>query len=258
MSRFARVLVSVFAVMASCFAGALEVPDIKGKAYHDARKEVLAAGWQPVPFTGEVAPFDPAIDFRKAGYAEVEGCGGAASFCSFYFTDGKDQKLQIVTAGEEGKRPDGSSAFAVVDNYRVTSDSFGLQVVLKEVVSDSILEERDKDARQKEIWAGIVENSKREMQEWCTPMSATYRNLANSRDSGLSKEQMLAEITRNAAGNLEAERLLGFYVERVYGEFRLYKPNEVDVLVYQECLNANQSDFQERAEKEYEEAIKNL
>lgn len=253
-------LISTLVGTAASYATTPNVPNIKGMTYHEARKAVMEAGWKPLPFAGQIDPFGQVHDFNKAGYTEVESCSQGASFCSFYFTDDKGVKLHVVTAGEEGKYPDGTNYYARVDNYRVLIESFGLPIILKETASNTVLEEKTKQAKQEAIWAEIIKKSNKELQDWCIPISNRYEIAAESREIGVPKEYMIAQVLKTTpqAKDKTTHAQMLIIIDRAYGEFAYYTPASVKVLAMQECININQADFKLKAEQEYFNAIKDL
>ncbi len=99
------------------------LPAITELKYHEARKMLLAAGWQPVmtkSYYNDPAD-DPDIssgngqEFWRRGYFEVEACSGTGlAFCSFLFSDAYNNQLRVSTAGEEDSK---NKRYATVEGY---------------------------------------------------------------------------------------------------------------------------------------------
>lgn len=100
-----------------------KLPAITDLTYHRARKLLLKAGWQPVQtINANKASTDVKILwgngqlFWKKGYREVESCSGTGlAFCSFLFSDAYDNRLRVVTGGEEDPK---EKYFARVSNHK--------------------------------------------------------------------------------------------------------------------------------------------
>ncbi len=89
------------------------LPALKELTYHRARKRLVAAGWRPLR-TKAVEGTDGVPDglhgngpeFWRSGYFEVESCAGTGwANCSFLFEDAYGNRLRVITAGEELRRP---------------------------------------------------------------------------------------------------------------------------------------------------------
>lgn len=85
-----------------------DVPNITGKPYHQARKELLASQWQPlrtIPINEEedILRFSGnGSKFWEIGYQEVESCSGTGMApCVFNFSDIYGNNLKVYTLGEE-------------------------------------------------------------------------------------------------------------------------------------------------------------
>ncbi len=95
------------------------VPRIDGLSYDQARKKILAAGWKPrvTAEQDDTLTYGNGPIFWSRGYREVEVCAGTGlGQCLFDFVDGRGNRLQIETAGEED--PEGSY-HAIVDKTRL-------------------------------------------------------------------------------------------------------------------------------------------
>jgi hypothetical protein len=100
-----------------------KLPVITKLTYHEARKRLLSAGWQPFQ-TKSVNEADSDLDissgngraFWKKGYVEVEACSGTGvAPCAFLFQDAYGNRLRVVTAGEESPK---RKAYAKVTGFR--------------------------------------------------------------------------------------------------------------------------------------------
>ena len=86
-----------------------KLPAITELTYHNARKKLLAVGWQPVQTKSfNNTNTDPDIAygngsiFWKRGYLEVESCSGTGvATCIFLFKDAYGNRLRVTTAGQE-------------------------------------------------------------------------------------------------------------------------------------------------------------
>ena len=76
-------------------------PNVKGKAYDEARKIILEAGWkvQEQEAPGEYDGAKKALWAK--GYHEVESCSGAGD-CNLIFENGKGKLLMVTVGGEDG------------------------------------------------------------------------------------------------------------------------------------------------------------
>lgn len=97
------------------------VPNITGKTYHQARKQLLANQWQPFSTIShneaeEVLRFSGnGLDFWNKGYSEVEACAGTGMApCVFNFSDVYGNNLKVYTSGEELAD---QKIYARVDSY---------------------------------------------------------------------------------------------------------------------------------------------
>jgi hypothetical protein len=86
----------------------LPIPNLNDLTYHEARKKLMEAGWQPrIIFSNFSNPsadvkFGNASIFLEQGYGELRFCSGAGlGFCTFEFTDVYGNYLEVVTAGQE-------------------------------------------------------------------------------------------------------------------------------------------------------------
>ena len=103
------------------------LPAISGLPYHKARKELLAAGWQPLRTKSfNEVDTDPDISsgngplFWRRGYIELEASSGTGlGCCAFLFNDAYGNRLRVCTAGEELPR---RKAYATVTNFEFVSD----------------------------------------------------------------------------------------------------------------------------------------
>lgn len=104
-----------------------KLPAITESTYHQARKRLLAAGWQPVQTKRhnqaatdrDIASGNGRI-FWKKGYVEVEACSGTGiSPCAFLFKDAYGNRLRVTTAGEELPK---DKAYALVTGFSFVCD----------------------------------------------------------------------------------------------------------------------------------------
>ncbi len=91
-----------------------KVSGMAGLEYPKARKALLAAGWQPL-LTHRVNEADETLmgqerDVWKQRYYEIVSCT-VNGFCNFLFNDVYNNRLRVVTSGEDIKS-------AVVINFR--------------------------------------------------------------------------------------------------------------------------------------------
>ena len=81
------------------------LPEIMGLSYHQARAQLIAAGWAPLRGDLVDVPHPPgnASYFLKVrGYSEVESCSATGlAWCRFLFQDMYGNKLLIGSVGEE-------------------------------------------------------------------------------------------------------------------------------------------------------------
>lgn len=84
----------------------LPIPNLNNLIYHEARKKLIDAGWQPRMISpmhreGYVESGNGSI-FLEKGYWEVVSCSGTGlGYCGFEFTDVYGNYLYVVTAGQE-------------------------------------------------------------------------------------------------------------------------------------------------------------
>ena len=76
--------------------------------YHDARKIILKSGWIPTTdfrdeiIQNDIEKYGHLHPFLKLGYEELGACTGmGTAYCDFYFTNGKDKYLRVITQGED-------------------------------------------------------------------------------------------------------------------------------------------------------------
>jgi len=86
----------------------LPIPQIYGLDYHQARRMLIEAGWQPLatwwPHQLPSLRIDVGngLEFWKLGYHEIKStCPTHFAFCRFEFRDVHQNTLAIITAGEE-------------------------------------------------------------------------------------------------------------------------------------------------------------
>ena len=118
----------IFLMVLSCMATAnetecsenkIDLPNLEGKTYHEARKTIISKGWKPnQTIFLKLASESPDIQFGngplfwKKGYIELESCAGTGmGWCAFSFKKNK-MKIQIITIGEESPE---DKVYAVVD-----------------------------------------------------------------------------------------------------------------------------------------------
>lgn len=83
------------------------VPVVASLSYHEARQQLVSAGWQPLlnhfsHFESLRADAGSAEEFLGRGYYELENASPTGlSFCLFKFRDMYRNVLHVVTAGEE-------------------------------------------------------------------------------------------------------------------------------------------------------------
>jgi hypothetical protein len=83
-----------------------KVPAIAEFTYHNARKALLVAGWQPLQSVRwqevDERLSGQAREFWEKGYVEVQDCAGTgAAPCVFLFKDVYGNRLSVTTAGQE-------------------------------------------------------------------------------------------------------------------------------------------------------------
>lgn len=102
------------------------VPVMTGLTYHQARVQLLAEGWQPLPIRSpSAAASDRSIYsgngaiFLSNGYGgELESCAGAGNAaCSMLFRDVYGNRLRVITVGEEIPA---QNAYARVEGFGFT------------------------------------------------------------------------------------------------------------------------------------------
>lgn len=91
-----------------------------GMTYHEARENLIQAGWQPTQSVRwqdlDDTLFGQARMFWELGYEEVEDCAASGlAPCLFNFTDVYNNLLKVGTTGEEDP---GYDAFATVSWFR--------------------------------------------------------------------------------------------------------------------------------------------
>jgi hypothetical protein len=100
----------------------LPIPNLNGLTYHEARKKLMAAGWQPrtIPLNYRdegTAESGNALIFIEQGYEEVIDCAGTGlGYCLFEFSDVYGNYLEVVTAGQESPE---QKVYATVNNWRL-------------------------------------------------------------------------------------------------------------------------------------------
>jgi hypothetical protein len=98
----------------------LPIPNLNGLTYHEARKKLMAEGWQPrtIPLNYRdegTAESGNALIFIKQGYEEVVDCSGTGmGYCLFEFSDVYGNFLKVVTAGQEDPE---EGIYAKVSNW---------------------------------------------------------------------------------------------------------------------------------------------
>jgi hypothetical protein len=99
------------------------VPNITDLAYDEARRQLLAAAWQPLQTKSNTASPDNDLDihsgngpkFWDRGYYELQFCSPTGSaLCAFLFTDVYGNHLEVITEGEEYPN---ENAHGVVTRY---------------------------------------------------------------------------------------------------------------------------------------------
>jgi hypothetical protein len=101
-----------------------ELPVIFDLTYHEARRKLLSAGWQPFQTihhndagTNINTSHGNGQIFWEKGYWEIEACAGTGlGPCSFLFTDAYSNRLRVTTAGEEDRR---QHSVAGVTSYKL-------------------------------------------------------------------------------------------------------------------------------------------
>ena len=83
------------------------IPNVDGLSYHDARTQIMSAGWQPrntwwPHHAGLETTCGNGYEFWRRGYREIKAtCPTGYAFCRFEFVDVYSNVLVVVTAGEE-------------------------------------------------------------------------------------------------------------------------------------------------------------
>lgn len=78
--------------------GAAEVPNVFGEKIEDARKKLIAFGWQPQA----PPPDEPMTGLFEQALPEVEACSGTGyGFCAFNYKHAKGFGLRVISVGEE-------------------------------------------------------------------------------------------------------------------------------------------------------------
>lgn len=97
--------------------------NIKGLTYHEARKIIMSAGWEPLQtlqegthdYEADAMSGDGKIVWSK-GYHELQSCtGGGPAYCAFLFQSEGGDRLRVVAKGEHW---DNSSSSAKVAGCR--------------------------------------------------------------------------------------------------------------------------------------------
>ncbi len=104
-----------------------ELPAITGMSYHEARKRLIAKGWQPFQtISHNEAKSNPNATSGNApiywakGYHEVEACSSTGMApCNFLFKDAYGNTLRVGTSGEE--LPE-QKYFAVTRSFRLVCE----------------------------------------------------------------------------------------------------------------------------------------
>ena len=99
---------SITLLPTTTIASTCKVPPIKGKDYAEARKILINNHWKPVKTIILDEDGDsPNLSgngriYWPKGFYEVENCSGSGlAVCTFIFKDKNNNKLRVVTDGEE-------------------------------------------------------------------------------------------------------------------------------------------------------------
>ena len=87
-------------------SGRLQVPNVWGLTFNQARAKLAKYGWHPIPYV-KVASSDDTFDdpyareLRKHGAVEVDQCSGTGwGFCIAHYKHGTGAMLKLVTIGD--------------------------------------------------------------------------------------------------------------------------------------------------------------
>jgi hypothetical protein len=95
--------------------GAGMVPEIEGFPIDEARKNLIRAGWEPVPGDPAQQTLGWTREIAAAGVPEVEDCSGTGfGFCAYGYS-GPAGRLRVITAGEGGE----GGGLPIVSSYAV-------------------------------------------------------------------------------------------------------------------------------------------
>lgn len=80
--------------------GKATVPNVYGKPITDARRAIMAKGWEPFQSPPPSYPDPSGDDLRKMGIIEATDCAGTGfAYCSYYYHKG-DMELSVVSFGD--------------------------------------------------------------------------------------------------------------------------------------------------------------
>lgn len=80
------------------------VPNLVNLSYHEARKLLIDAGWQPSQnaMRDDFIASGNSTEFLKKGYSEIESCAGTGMApCAFIFSDTYGNTLRVISLGVE-------------------------------------------------------------------------------------------------------------------------------------------------------------